>query len=69
MVTRTHQIQQCDNDHQQTCVCLVPQLEEELLQLDKTNTQLKLSISDLKLQRRSRDKETRTERQRVSSLS
>ncbi|KAM7402726.1 hypothetical protein PAMP_017940 [Pampus punctatissimus] len=46
----------------------IHQLEEELVQMDKSNTQLKLITSDLKLKLRTRDKEMHKEMQKVKDL-
>lgn len=57
-----------------TCLCSVDsdvspvrQLEEELVQMDKSNTQLKLSVSELRLRLRTRDKEMHKEMLKVST--
>ncbi|XP_053172243.1 cilia- and flagella-associated protein 57 [Scomber japonicus] len=46
----------------------IHQLEEELVQMDKSNTQLKLVVSDLKLKLRTRDKEMSKEMQKVKDM-
>ncbi|XP_030585789.1 cilia- and flagella-associated protein 57 [Archocentrus centrarchus] len=46
----------------------IHQLEEELIQTDKSNTQLKLIVSELRLKLKTRDKEMHNERQKVRDL-
>ncbi|XP_033939843.1 cilia- and flagella-associated protein 57 isoform X1 [Pseudochaenichthys georgianus] len=46
----------------------IHQLQEELVQIDKGNTQLKLSVSELRLKLRTRDKEMHKEAQKVKDL-
>ncbi|KAK5913161.1 hypothetical protein CesoFtcFv8_002970 [Champsocephalus esox] len=46
----------------------IHQLQEELVQIDKVNTQLKLSVSELRLKLRTRDKEMHKEAQKVKDL-
>ncbi|XP_033977740.1 cilia- and flagella-associated protein 57 [Trematomus bernacchii] len=46
----------------------IHQLQEELVQIDKSNTQLKLSVSELRLKLRTRDKEMHKEAQKVKDL-
>ncbi|KAF1391148.1 hypothetical protein PFLUV_G00038910 [Perca fluviatilis] len=46
----------------------IHQLEEELMQIDQSNTQLKLAVSDLRLKLRTRDKEMHKEMQKVKDL-
>ncbi|XP_040890430.1 cilia- and flagella-associated protein 57 [Toxotes jaculatrix] len=46
----------------------IRQLEEELVQTDKSNTQLKLTVSELRLKLRSRDKEMHKEMQKAKDL-
>lgn len=48
-------------------VSAVSQLEEELVQVDKINTQLQLSVSDLRLKLRAKEEEIRKEVQKVST--
>lgn len=62
----------CGDKHPLQCwqwraVSAVGQLEEELVQVDKSNTQLKLTVSDLRLRLRTRDKEMQKEMQKVST--
>ncbi|XP_019942091.1 cilia- and flagella-associated protein 57 [Paralichthys olivaceus] len=46
----------------------IRQLQEELVQTDSSNTQLKLTVSDLRLKLRTRDKEMHKEMQNVKDL-
>ncbi|CAI5689000.1 cilia- and flagella-associated protein 57 isoform X2 [Oreochromis niloticus] len=46
----------------------ISQLEEELIQTDKSNAQLKLTVSELKLKLKTRDKEMCKESQKVKDL-
>ncbi|XP_034441489.1 cilia- and flagella-associated protein 57 [Hippoglossus hippoglossus] len=46
----------------------IRQLQEELVQTDQSNTQLKLTVSDLKLKLRTRDKEMQKEMQKLKDL-
>lgn len=48
-------------------VSALSQLEEELLLLDRSNTQLQLTISELRLKLRAKDAELRKEMQKVST--
>ncbi|XP_071351144.1 cilia- and flagella-associated protein 57 isoform X2 [Trachinotus anak] len=47
---------------------MIHQLEEELVQTVKSNSQLKLTVSDLRLKLRTRDKEMHAEMQKVNDL-
>lgn len=55
---------ECSAPHR---VSAAPQLEEELVQVDKINTQLQLSASDLRLKLRAKEEEIRKEVQKVST--
>lgn len=62
------QQQAAEYSHPHRCgVSAVPQLEEELLLLDRSNTQLQLTVSDLRLKLRAKEAEIRKEMQKVST--
>lgn len=48
-------------------VSALSQLEDELVQLDKSNSQLQLSVSELRLRLRAKEGELRKEMQKVST--
>uniref|UniRef100_A0A3P8R8K1 EML-like second beta-propeller domain-containing protein n=1 Tax=Astatotilapia calliptera TaxID=8154 RepID=A0A3P8R8K1_ASTCA len=63
------ELKQCQH-YQLQCraISRVRQLEEELIQTDKSNAQLKLTVSELKLKLKTRDKEMCKESQKVKDL-
>lgn len=61
--TNSQQVQRPHGGH----VSALSQLEDELVQLDKSNSQLQLSVSELRLRLRAKEGELRKEMQKVST--
>lgn len=70
MCVKTGFQQQAEHSGPHRCgVSALSQLEEELLLLDRSNTQVQLTVSELRLKLRAKEAEIRKEMQKVSTYS